>query len=158
KLRLRRLERLLGDLQVALGDGAGFEEIAALVEVPLCRGQIRLRRRHVGLGACLARFLFARLEAREELALRDTLAFADRHVHQIAFDPRANGNRLDGREVAGDRDAGFDDVVFDHADVTRGERDGRGGTSTASGAARTTLAATSTAATAAAVARYVRSG
>ena len=59
---------MLRDLVISLGDRSRFEQLGALLEVPLRRREIRASRRPVGDGALLRTLLLAGIESGEQLS------------------------------------------------------------------------------------------
>ena len=99
--------------------------------------------------SALARLLSccARLEPREQLTGSHLLAFAHVDLHEIALDPRADVDRLERMQVAGEGDAVLDRHRRHGGDVGRRERDRRrrtptGATTTASRSTRRASGAT----------------
>ena len=101
--RATRGERLLRGAQIALGDRAGLEQLLGLFGVPLGRFEVALCRFAVGDGGRAIALLLAVLEAREQLAFRHVVAFADVDADEVTLEARADDGFFDGLEIAGDR-------------------------------------------------------
>ena len=121
----RRGDGLLGSFVIPFGDRPRLEQLRRLLEVPLCRCQIRLRGDAIGFGARRSAFLLGRFEARQHLSRAHAFSFPHVDTHQIALESRADFDRFDWVEIAGDRDAFLDRVAAHGRDIRCGECDRR---------------------------------
>jgi hypothetical protein len=120
--------RLLGGAQVALRHGPGLEEFLRLIEVPLRGARLRARGEFVRLGGAQRGLLLGRLELGQHLSFPHGVALAHVERDEITLDPRPHADRLDGPQVAADRDPRLDDADLDLVDVGTREDDGAAGT------------------------------
>ena len=123
ELCFARRERLLCGAEVALGNRAGLEQLVGLVSVPLRGFEITLCGLAVSDSRRAIALLLAVFEFREQLALANVVAFARVHADEVSLESCTHYGFLDGSEVAGDLDAGFDRAAFDGFHVARGEDD-----------------------------------
>ncbi len=100
-LSARDIQIGLALIEIALGDGAGFDERLGSFHLGLCELDLRRRARYLGLGAVDRDFERARVDGEENFSGLDDLAILEVDFVDETGDARADLHHLRGSEATG---------------------------------------------------------